>query len=127
MLRVRGVGGLALAGLIAIACAPGQPPAAQPSAGQQQWDDLVAAARQEGMVVLGGAPPIPETRQELPEAFRRRFGVEVEYLATTSPTGWRAGHIPSRSVWGRGTSKRSARKASLSRWRSAAGPTPPAI
>src|SRR6266852_3533068 len=106
MLRVRGVGGLALAGLIAIACAPGQPPAAQPSAGsappsapaqsssqaasaadtvpanwQQQWDALVAAARQEGTVVLGGAPPIPETRQELPEAFKRRFGVEVEYLA----------------------------------------------
>lgn len=109
MPRLTGVGGLVLAGLIAIACAPARPPAAQPSAGsapppapasastptaatastppadwQQQWDTLVAAARQEGTVVLGGAPPIPETRQELPEAFKRRFGVEVEYLATTT-------------------------------------------
>jgi iron(III) transport system substrate-binding protein len=55
-----------------------------PADWQPQWDALVAAARQEGTVVLGGAPPTPETRQELPEAFKRRFGVTMEYLATTT-------------------------------------------
>src|SRR5262245_35555031 len=45
---------------------------------EARWDALVEAARQEGALVLHG-PPTPDTRQMVPEAFRRRFGIPVEY------------------------------------------------
>lgn len=43
------------------------------------WNELVAAAKREGKVVVLG-PPDPQVRQELPAAFKARFGVTVEYL-----------------------------------------------
>jgi iron(III) transport system substrate-binding protein len=43
------------------------------------WDELIAAARREGTVVVTG-PAHPEVRQALPVAFKARFGVNLEYL-----------------------------------------------
>jgi iron(III) transport system substrate-binding protein len=43
------------------------------------WDQLAAAARAEGKVVVIG-PAHPEARQAIPAAFKKRFGVDVEYL-----------------------------------------------
>jgi iron(III) transport system substrate-binding protein len=55
-----------------------------PEAGSSgEWDQLVAAARQEGRVVIGAAPN-PELRVALPARFKERFGVEVEYIAALS-------------------------------------------
>jgi ABC-type Fe3+ transport system substrate-binding protein len=48
------------------------------------WEALVAAAKQEGKVVVKG-PPEPDVRTALPRAFRERFGIEMEYLG--GPTG----------------------------------------
>jgi iron(III) transport system substrate-binding protein len=48
-----------------------------------EWDTLVAAAQKEGKVVLLG-PPDPQVRQELPAAFKARYGITVEYLGTRS-------------------------------------------
>jgi hypothetical protein len=95
-----GAGGLLLAG-----CQPQTPPAAArppqppgaggsqpaPAAGagagqpgwQEAWDALVAAAKQEGALVLHG-PPSAETRQQVPAAFTQRFGIPVEYIALRS-------------------------------------------
>src|SRR5262249_25564341 len=47
---------------------------------EREWDDLVAAARQEGKLVIGG-PPSPDLRLALPARFKERFGIEMEYLA----------------------------------------------
>jgi iron(III) transport system substrate-binding protein len=43
------------------------------------WDELIAAARREGTVVVTG-PAHPEVRQALPPAFKARFGVNLEYI-----------------------------------------------
>ena len=51
---------------------------AQPEA-PRSWDDLVAAAKIEGKVVVLG-PASAELRRTLPEAFRARFGITMEYL-----------------------------------------------
>jgi iron(III) transport system substrate-binding protein len=78
--------------LLLSACAPG--PAAAPSgpaatsatataATSPEWTALIAAARQEGKVVIAG-PPTPETRANLPKVFKDRFGVEMEYIAPGS-------------------------------------------
>src|SRR5262245_43494350 len=48
-----------------------------------EWQALIAAARQEGKVVLGSSPT-PATRLKLPAAFKERFGVELEYLGGRS-------------------------------------------
>lgn len=42
------------------------------------WDELAAAARQEGRVVVIG-PPDTEVRRVLPAAFKARFGVALEF------------------------------------------------
>src|SRR5712692_9073165 len=60
--------------------APGSA-AAQAVAGS--WDDLVAAAKKEGKVVVSG-PPDPEARVKLPPAFKDKFGIELEYLGGNS-------------------------------------------
>jgi ABC-type Fe3+ transport system substrate-binding protein len=50
---------------------------------EQQWNALIAAAKQEGpLVVLG--PPTPELRRRLPEAFQQRFGITIEYTGQAS-------------------------------------------
>lgn len=45
---------------------------------QKKWDDTLKAAREEGKVVVT-APPDPEARKNLPEAFKKRFGITLEY------------------------------------------------
>jgi iron(III) transport system substrate-binding protein len=50
---------------------------------KQQWDTLVDAAKKEGTVVVSG-PPTQAVRQELPRAFKERFGIELEYLGGRS-------------------------------------------
>jgi iron(III) transport system substrate-binding protein len=54
--------------------------AAGPAGWERQWQDLIAAARQEGRLSIGG-PASPDVRTAVPAKFRERFGVEVEYLA----------------------------------------------
>jgi iron(III) transport system substrate-binding protein len=94
-LRALAAGG---AGLLAACQAPSAPSAAPPASAptsaapaapaaggapndwQARWDALLAAAKQEGQLVIHG-PPTPETRQQVPEAFTRRFGIPVEYNA----------------------------------------------
>ena len=56
------------------------PAAGAPPTAQQAWDALVAAAKQEGRLILHG-PPTPETRQQIPAAFQARFGIPVEYIS----------------------------------------------
>ena len=48
-------------------------------AAEQTWDDLIAAAKREGRVVVMG-PAHPEVRQALPAAFKARFGISLEYM-----------------------------------------------
>lgn len=56
---------------------------------EKQWNDLIAAAKQEGKLIVSG-PPTPEVRKELPEAFKKRFGIDLEYL------GGRTGELMTR-------------------------------
>jgi iron(III) transport system substrate-binding protein len=58
-------------------------PAAAAGDWKQQWDTLVDAAKKEGTVVVSG-PPTQAVRQELPKAFKERFGIELEYLGGRS-------------------------------------------
>ena len=44
----------------------------------QSWDELIAAAKRDGTVVVTG-PAHPEVRRTLPAAFKARFGVTLEY------------------------------------------------
>jgi iron(III) transport system substrate-binding protein len=46
---------------------------------RKSWDELVAAAKKEGKVVVGG-PPSQKLRQAMPAAFKERFGVTLEYI-----------------------------------------------
>ena len=54
--------------------------AAQNAGWKDSWEETLAAARQEGKVVVSG-PPVPELRQALPVAFKARYGIAVEYIA----------------------------------------------
>lgn len=45
---------------------------------QQAYDALVAAAKQEGSVVIDG-PPTPAMRDDLPQAFKQQFGIDMTY------------------------------------------------
>ncbi len=47
---------------------------------EKKWNEIVAAAKKEGKVVVLG-PPEPETRRRIPAAFKARFGISVEYLS----------------------------------------------
>jgi iron(III) transport system substrate-binding protein len=53
--------------------------AMSPALAATPWDDLVAAARREGTVVVTG-PAHPEVRRALPAAFKARFNVNLEYI-----------------------------------------------
>ena len=44
------------------------------------WKELIAAARKEGKVVLNAVPGA-RMRKELPVAFKKKFGVELEFVA----------------------------------------------
>ena len=51
-----------------------------PAWGQEkEWNQLIAAARREGKVVVSG-PPNPDIRRELPAKFKERFGIDLEYI-----------------------------------------------
>jgi iron(III) transport system substrate-binding protein len=65
-----------LALIMALVCGAASQATAQTS---QSWDELVAAAKGEGRVVIIG-PPDPEVRKEIPAAFKSRFGITVDYL-----------------------------------------------
>lgn len=56
------------------------------------WDALAAAARREGTVVVLG-PAHPEVRRVLPAAFKKRFGIDMEYLG--GPAGIAASRLHS--------------------------------
>jgi ABC-type Fe3+ transport system substrate-binding protein len=45
----------------------------------RSWDDVLAAARKEGKVVVLG-PASTELRQAMPAAFKARYGITMEYL-----------------------------------------------
>ena len=47
---------------------------------QKRWNELLAAAKKEGTVVVA-ASPSPETRVEMEPAFSKQFGFRLEYLA----------------------------------------------
>jgi iron(III) transport system substrate-binding protein len=66
----------------AAAAAPTTAPA-QTSASAAGWDQMVAAAQGEGKVVVSG-PPAPDARTKLPDAFKKRFNIDMEYLAGNS-------------------------------------------
>src|SRR5438105_1165556 len=99
VLRYAGASGVGLFGVALGACAPGgastpattvagvQPTAkaapAQTTAAATGWDQLVAAAQKEGKIVVSG-PPVPEARTKLPEAFKQRFNIDMDYLAVNS-------------------------------------------
>jgi iron(III) transport system substrate-binding protein len=60
------------------------PPAlAQPRDWQTAWNETLAAARQEGKVVVAG-PPDTQVRQALPAAFKARYGIALEYISARS-------------------------------------------
>src|SRR5438105_3047895 len=50
---------------------------------QQQWDSWLAGAKKEGKLVLATGSS-PEARVKVPEAFKKAFGVDVEYLGGSS-------------------------------------------
>jgi iron(III) transport system substrate-binding protein len=50
---------------------------------EQQWNQLIVDAKKEGKVVVL-APPDPEVRQALPAAFKKRFGITLEYIGGRS-------------------------------------------
>ena len=88
LLRLALAAGAGTLGLALISCsnsatgpsaAPTTAPAGVAPAGAAGWDALVAAAQKEGKVVVSG-PPAPDARTKLPEAFKSRFGIEMEYL-----------------------------------------------
>src|SRR3954468_4779351 len=62
--------------LLLAACATAQ--AASP-----EWDKLVADAQKEGKVVII-APPDPQVRENIPAAFKAKYGITVEYLGGRS-------------------------------------------
>jgi iron(III) transport system substrate-binding protein len=65
---------------------------AQPADWQKTWDETLAAAKKEGKVVVAG-PPDAEVRKALPEAFKNRYGITMEYQSargTDSATKLRA-------------------------------------
>ena len=44
-----------------------------------RWDALIAAAKKEGKVIVNG-PPDAVVRKALPEAFKAKYGITVEYI-----------------------------------------------
>jgi iron(III) transport system substrate-binding protein len=66
------------------AAAPATTAPAQTSGGAApNWDQLVSAAQAEGKIVVSG-PPAPDARTRLPDAFKKRFNIDMEYLAVNS-------------------------------------------
>jgi len=90
VLRLAPAAGIGLLGVALAACTPSTPTPAAPTSAPAQtsvasaaWDQLVAAAQKEGKVVVSG-PPVPEARTKLPDAFKQRFNIDMDYLAVNS-------------------------------------------
>ena len=90
VLRLGQAASFGLLGVALGACAPSSPAAptgatapAQTGGAPAAWDQMVVAAQKEGKVVVSG-PPAPDARSRLPEAFKQRFNIELEYLAGNS-------------------------------------------
>ncbi|HKZ50386.1 MAG TPA: extracellular solute-binding protein [Dehalococcoidia bacterium] len=62
--------------------APTSTAPASPAAWQQEWDQVVAAAKKEGKVVVAG-PPEAEYRRGLTGPFEQKYGISVEYMGET--------------------------------------------
>ncbi len=73
------------AALALAACTPTTPaaPKVAPSGTAPTWDSILAAARDEGKVVVSG-PPDPGASTTLPDAFKKFSGIDMEYLAGNS-------------------------------------------
>ena len=75
----------ASASVVFLAACGQAPTASAPSASasgggwQAQWDGWIAGAKKEGKLVLASGPS-PQARVQVPDAFKKAFGVEVEYL-----------------------------------------------
>jgi ABC-type Fe3+ transport system substrate-binding protein len=54
---------------------------AQGKTWETEWNEILAAARKEGKVVLKG-PPMPDIRRDLPAIFKARFGISVDYIGS---------------------------------------------
>src|SRR5690242_20084837 len=89
-LALAACGGAAAPASSAAAAKPSGTAAASPSAAAKPaggaapeiattWDGLVAAAKKEGKVVVNG-PPDPKVRDQLPAAFKKAFGIDMEFL-----------------------------------------------
>ena len=50
---------------------------------QKTWDSWIAGAKKEGKLVLASGPS-PNARVSVPEAFKKAFGVDIEYLGGSS-------------------------------------------
>src|SRR5438105_8883438 len=90
VLRLAPAAGIGLLGVALAACTPSTPTPAAPTSAPAQtsvasaaWDQLVAAAQKEGKIVVSG-PPVPEARTKLPDAFKQRFNIYMDYLAVNS-------------------------------------------
>lgn len=79
---------ISVALLLVTACAPSAAPSAPaasapgaaPAAASKgaEWDRLVAAAKQEGELVLNG-PPFPDLREALNNSFTKEYGIRVNF------------------------------------------------
>jgi iron(III) transport system substrate-binding protein len=65
-----------LAFVFALVCVLASQASAQSSL---SWDEMLAAAKKEGKVVVIG-PPDSEVRKNLPQAFKNHFGITVDYI-----------------------------------------------
>lgn len=50
----------------------------------EDWKKLIAAAKREGKVVVGG-PPTAVLRQKFKQTFEKRFGIELELISAPGP------------------------------------------
>jgi len=65
------------------------PVSAQLKGWEKEWSEILSAAKKEGKVVVA-ASPHPAVRRMLPAAFKKKFGITLEYLGTrTSQTAAR--------------------------------------
>src|SRR5438309_1583847 len=51
---------------------------------QDEWDQVVATAKQEGRLLMAG-PQGDEQRDQLTQPFEQKYGISVEYLGTGGP------------------------------------------
>jgi iron(III) transport system substrate-binding protein len=56
---------------------------AQDGPWKKSWEETLAAAKEEGKVVVSG-PPSQELRTVLPAAFKARYGINIEYIGGRS-------------------------------------------